>query len=101
MAKLYVTEYSELAKDTLSRDMMAAKEPSLVEQTPITISGSSAQSAAFSTNTNLIRVHTDAICSVLVAIDPTATANHKRMAANQTEYFGVRPGHKIAVITNS
>ena len=33
--------------------------------------------------------------------DPTATADSKRMAAGQTEYFTVAPGDKVAVITNT
>jgi orotate phosphoribosyltransferase len=48
-----------------------------------------------------VRVHTDAICSIAYGANPTATINSFRMNANTTEYFGVNPGDKIAVISNT
>ena len=48
----------------------------------------------------MIRVHCDAICSISIGNSPVATTTNKRLAANQTEYFGVIPGQQIAVITN-
>ena len=33
--------------------------------------------------------------------DPTATTSNKRLAANQTEYFGVPAGMKLSVIANT
>lgn len=75
--------------------------PAVAEQT-VAIGGASAQSAAFNAATKIIRVHTDAICSIKVGgTNPTATATTMRMAAGQVEYFGVAPGDKIAVITNT
>ena len=63
--------------------------------------GAGASSNAFSANTKLIRVHSDAICSIVIGAAPTATTADARMAANQTEYYQVVPGHKISVITNT
>ena len=94
MATLYVCEYAD-------DDINSAKEPPLAEQT-VAIGGASvACSNAFHAQTRLIRVHTDAICSIAIGKAPTATAAKKRMAANTTEYFSVESGFKIAVITNS
>lgn len=64
--------------------------------------GVAAQSAVFAANTRLIRVHADAICSVLLGSNPSATVStaDARMAANQTEYYQVNPGDKIGVISN-
>lgn len=90
MAVLYITEYLG----------PTAVDPPLAEQT-VAIGGTSAQSSAFNANTRYIRIHTDAICSVLVGSNPTATATKKRMAAGQTEYVAVAGAHKIAVITNT
>jgi hypothetical protein len=101
MVKLYVTEYAYLQQDENGRVMNVPQEPAAVEQTPITISGASAQSAAFGAKTRIVRVHTDAICSIVFGDNPTATTNHKRLAADQTEYFGVAPGQKLAVIANT
>lgn len=101
MATLYVTEYAEDGHGPSGSTRFAVAEaPGLAGQT-ITISGSSTQSAAFNANTRLIRVHTDAICSLAMGTNPTATTAMKRMAADQTEYWGVVPGDKIAVIANT
>ena len=63
----------------------------------VTIGGSHAESNAFNTNTKMIRLHTDAICSVVIGLAPVATTADARMAANQTEYYQVYPGDKLAV----
>src|SRR5579864_201287 len=91
MAVLYISEYSEV----VVRDggIAIAKEPAIASQT-IAIGGASVQSKAFNAATAFIRVHTDAICAVEVGANPTAivasgTVGSKRLAANQTEYFGV------------
>lgn len=98
MASLYITEFADIG---------AIKGPTPIADTPantvqkVTIGGSSTQSSAFASNTRLVRLHTDAICSVLFGSNPTATASHSRMSADTTEYFAVTPGHKVAVITNT
>lgn len=99
MAKVYITEHP---KPTSYQGglLPVALFPPLTTQT-VAIGGGSTQSAAFGADSRMIGVHTDAICSVEVGSNPTATSNSKRMAANTTEYFEVTPGHKIAVITNS
>lgn len=97
MAKLYVTEFGGIAPGVLP----VGVAPPLVDQTPVAIGAGSLQSTAFDAATVLVRLHTDAICSIAFGTNPTATANTMRMAANSTEYFSVRFGHKVAVITNS
>jgi hypothetical protein len=99
MASLYVTEYLGLGRAALDTVTQAPTEPALTEQL-VAIGGSSTQSAAFSTRTRLVRVHCDAICSVAFGPNPTAVNTAKRLAANQTEYFAVNGGDKLAVITN-
>lgn len=98
MATVYITEY--VGPMMQIGIIPIAQEPEIASQT-VAIGAGSVQSSAFNLATTFIRVHTDAICSVKVGSNPTATAASKRLAANQTEYFGVSPGHKIAVITNS
>lgn len=97
MAKLYVTEFGGGAYN----DFPCAIAPPLVDQTPVVIGAGSLQSAAFDAATTIVRIHTDAICSIAFGTNPTATANTMRLAANSTEYFSVKFGHKVAVITNS
>lgn len=100
MATLYVSEYSRQVIDYLRLGVPAPQEPSIAEQA-VAIGGSSTPSSAFNAQTKFVRVHTDVICSVAFGVSPTAVITAKRMAAGQTEFFGVRPGDKIAVIANT
>lgn len=99
MAVVDVTEYSQMAKDASGRLLPAGQEPGYTQQ--VAIGGASAQSAAFGGQTTFIRVHTDAACRIAIGSNPTAAATTQRMAAGSTEFFGVKSGHKIAVITST
>lgn len=105
MAKLYITEFSGMAVDQ-SRHYVPIVDATrgVLENasSPITIAAGHAESAAFNAATTIIRVHTDAICSIFISAAGTAAAaTNARMAANSTEYFGVRAGDILSVITNS
>lgn len=104
MAKLYITEFSALGASSRNPGtaMVAqvARQPAAAEQV-LAIGASSDQSEEFDPNTVLVRVHADAPCSIVFGADPTATADNARLAAGQTEYFGVSAGLKVAVITNT
>lgn len=103
MSVLYVEEYARIGGDNNGPYQMGA-EPSLASQT-VAESGSSAKSSAFQVATTVVRIHTDAICSINFgpAGSVTAATTNKRMAANQTEYFVVPRGgtYAVAVITNT
>lgn len=99
MATLYIAEFSKLYTNPNGVGQMGECPP-LAEQT-VSIGGSSTASAAFNAATSVIRIHTDAICSLAFGSAPTASSVTMRLAANQTEYFGVAAGTKVAVITNS
>ncbi len=101
MAKLYIAEYTDQVRDLNGQIVPVGDEPCMVEQTPVSIVGSAAVSAAFNAKTRFIRLHTDVICSIAFGAAPTATTGNKRMAADQTEYFGVQPGQKVAVTPNT
>src|SRR5437899_519412 len=99
MATLYIAEFTHINPgDAVGAQI--AKYPPLVEQV-VVIGGGSLASAAFNNQTRFIRVHADAICSIAIATTPTATVTNGRLAADQTEYLGVNPGDKIAVISNT
>lgn len=107
MATLYITEFQALGQAGLpswgygpNAPTQAAQQPPIAEQT-VAISGSSSTSAAFNAATVLVRLHTDAICSIEFGNAPAAGTTDARMAAGQTEYFGVTPGMKVAVISNT
>lgn len=97
MAKLYIAEFERPRNQWVN----IANAPPIVEQTPVVISAGSLQSAAFNAKTAMIRVATDAICSIAIGTNPTATVNTMRMAADQVEYFSVQPNQLIAVIANT
>lgn len=101
MATLYITEFTNLGRDTASLIVPAAGQLPAAEQI-VTIGVSSGQSATLNPATCLVRLHNDSICSVIFGVNPTATASSMRMAADQTEYFTVTPGlgFKVAVIGN-
>jgi hypothetical protein len=99
MAILYISEYNSLFAVPGQVGQMAMGAP-VVQQT-VAIGAGSVQSAALGGTSNFIRVHTDVICSIAFGTNPTATVTSMRLAANQTEYFGVGPGTKVAVIANT
>lgn len=99
MASLYISEYAAI-QPTTGDYAQAAHEPALATQ-KVTVTGVSAQSAAFNAQTKFVRLHTDAICSVSFGSSPTATTSHLRMPTDSTEYFGVNPTDKVAAITNT
>lgn len=100
MPLLDVTEYQELAAAGRGHVVMSGLEPSLLNQ-QVSIGGASAQSAAFSDTTRFVRVHADVSCRVSVGANPTASSASMRIGAGGTEYLGVRPGLKIAVISST
>lgn len=98
MAKLYIKELSRLPH--LIDDCIPALDDSF-DQTPLAIGAGSVQSAAFGNSTLAIEIATDAICSIAYGSNPTASANTMRLAAGERRLYAVRPGNKIAVITNT
>jgi hypothetical protein len=96
MAKVQITEFNAGSV----AGMQTVKWPNLTSQT-VAVAAGSTQSTAFGLDTRLIRVNTDVICSIAIGVNPTATVDSARMAANQTEYFEVIGGHKLATIANT
>lgn len=101
MSVCYISEYAHLGADGRTLWLNSPLEPPIAEQT-VAI-GAEAKSAAFNASTKFVRVHVDAVCSILFGTAPTATTSKKRMAANTTEYFAVPMGqsYKLSVITNT
>ena len=101
MSVLYITEYIDI-----DGARQVPREPALASQT-VAIGATSTTSNPFNYQTTVVRLHTDAICSVNVgwpgtAASPlTATIANSRMAAGQTEYVGVMPAQQVAVTTNT
>jgi len=100
MAKLYITEYAEQGRDSNGAILPVGMEPAIAAQ-GVSIGASSTASSAFNGNTRFVLLHTDAICSVAFGVSPTAVATANRMGAGESRFYGVLPGHKVAVITNT
>ena len=106
MATLYITEFADgtlagvVGSPSPQFPIPAPMTPPVAEQ-HVGISDSSTQSAAFNAATTFVMVATDAICSLAWGDNPTAVATAQRMAANEVRFYGVVPGQKLAVITNS
>ena len=100
MGKLYVTEFAEMGSVGRTADVggvpQAAKLPFLLTQ--VVNYTASVASAPFGERTRFVRVHTDSACHITVEDNPTATTSMARMAADQTEYFCVNPGQRIAAV---
>lgn len=105
MAKLYITEYSDVPSAYAAMSYQVVREPPLADQTPVAIGASPLNSAPFNPLTRVVRLHTDSVCSIAIGPPATvaATANNQRLAANQTEYKLVPPnsGYVVSVITNT
>lgn len=100
MAALYISEYASIGTPGPGpASHQSPLEPAQVERV-VGISGSPTQSPPFADSTKLVRLECDSVCSVLFGPNPTATTSVKRLAANQTEYFSVIPGHRLSVISN-
>lgn len=99
MSTAYITEFS----DTPNYDNLVVAKWSArcVEQTPVTVSGSSTQSAAFGANTRYIMFTCDGIFSWTIGSNPTATTSKMRFAADTVYHIAVQPTDKIAFITNT
>ncbi len=100
MATLYITEIANLVFDNRSNAVAAPAMPPVAEQA-VAITGGSVQSAAFQTLTRFVMVSTDSICSLAWGANPTAVTTAQRMAANETRFYGVIPGQKLAAIANT
>lgn len=83
---------------TADAGVQVARVPSLVDQATITVTGTSAQSAAFSGDTKLVRVWCDTQSAVAFGANPTATAASMPLPAGAQEYFQAIPGQKAAFI---
>lgn len=81
---------------------VADLESLVTDQTPITTSGTSAQSAALSGDTKLVQLFCDTQSAFAYGANPTATTNNQVIGAGSTIYYAVdgskSGGRKFAFI---
>jgi hypothetical protein len=95
-ATCVVTEFSLFAPG----GVQVAKMPPLVTPQNITVTGTSAQSAALSSDTKMIRAWCDTQSAIEIGTNPTASVTVSTpLSAGLAEYFNVDPaGQKAAFI---
>lgn len=64
----------------------------------VTLSTSSAQSAAVAATTKSVRVCSDIDCFILIGANPTATISSVYLPAKTPQVFGIAGGQKVAAI---
>lgn len=99
MAFAYIQEYLRQPRDGVSGIIPAGQEPALRTQ-KVAITAGSVQSLAFDARTTFVAINVDATCSFAFGLDPTVTTADMRLPQDATQYFGVRPGDKVAFIAN-
>jgi hypothetical protein len=70
----------------------------VVDQAPITTSGTSAQSAAFAGDTKMIQISCDTQSAMAYGSSPTATTSNMTIPAGAFIYYKVTAGKKAAFI---
>ena len=71
----------------------------ITAQTPLTATGTSAQSAAFNAATNMVCIQSDEAVYVNIGSNPTATTSDYRIQAGSEQWFDVAAGQVAAVRT--
>lgn len=96
MSTVSVTQFSAVAQ-AANGSLMCPQAP-FVATEDINASTTSAQSAAFDSQTRFVRIVSDANVRVRIGSNPTAVATDMPIRADMPEFIAVVPGDKIAVI---
>jgi hypothetical protein len=103
MATLYINEFPGLD----GRGIVDVLPMPPIGNSALAIGASPGASVVLSKSTKIIRVQSDAVCSIKVskgpvAAAPVAAATDMRIPANApAEYFAVAPGSTVNVVTNT
>ncbi len=108
MAILTITEGERLNQTLIDGQLVASMQMPPVREYPngLAIGGSSTPMAdTFQKATRFIRINCDTACCIAVSLpgdpDPVAVAGQHRLGPNETGYYGVTPGGKLAVIATT
>jgi hypothetical protein len=97
VATLYIDEYPQVP--SWVPVTLVPGDPLAVQS--ISIGASSVQSAPFNPFTRMVLIATDTACSIAFGPNPTADPLYRRMAANETRFYAVNQGERVAVIVNT
>ncbi len=97
---LDITEYQRLASDARGITIPTGQEPSRAVQ-QVEITGVSEASEPVSDVTRFVRIHADTTCRIAFGPNPVASPASQRLPGGATEFYGIDPGTKIAVIASA
>jgi len=92
--------YAAAPHGAMAPPQNAHHNPSGFVTQSVDTTGTSTASAAFASDTRLVRLTPDVACYVAFGADPTATVESLRLNPNTQTYHAVTPGEKVAVITD-
>lgn len=100
MATLYISEFGNAMSVIGTALAPVLPQPAITDQA-ISISSSSATSAAFNAQTRAVLLVTDTTCNIVfgAASSVAATSSNLLLPANTPMIFGVPPGYYVAAIT--
>lgn len=97
MRRLFITCYRHMALDDFNRLIAAPMTPPLAEAY-VNISPESVSSDPFPQYTSFICIKPEVDCAVAFGPEPTANPDYHVLEAGEKCFYGVTPGHRIAVI---
>lgn len=101
MAYLYISEFANSGNSKSGAQMQLGVQPAVGLQ-KVDYSGTvSVQSNVFQPLTFFIRVYATDDCHLAFGASPTATNNHMFLPGGSVEYFGIRPGDRLAVLRHT
>jgi len=101
VSKLYIVEFASTAIGARGQDVMAPQYPAAAETAGDHHNRSHAESAAFGGTTRFFNITPTRFALSISVRFPIADTSFDRMAANETRFVGVSPGHKLSVIANT
>lgn len=98
MPLLHITVYARVARDAGNGVTPIPMAPPVFEEgVPIEL-GQSNQSEPFTSQANFVMVKPEVDCCLAFGEDPVAEVGIHPVEAGEIRWYGVHPGHQIAVI---
>lgn len=98
MAKLHITVYSMMARDAVNGALPAPMTPPLAELQVEIVGFQSKQSDQFPDGAHFVMVKPEVACALAFGENPKAKPDTHPLDAGEIRWYGVTPGHRIAVI---
>jgi hypothetical protein len=96
-ARLYITCYRDMARDSTNQPVAAPMAPPIAEAY-VDIGPESSASHPLPPYTHFVCLRADIDCAIAFGDDPTADPDYHIIEPGERLFYGVREGMKIAVI---